>query len=76
MQLAAVLIPAEEGGFVALNPETGTTTQGESIEEALANLQEATELYLEEFSVTSWRRHCNGFPACAMPRRHSARTGA
>ena len=54
MQLSAVLIPAEEGGFVALNPETGTTTQGESIEEALANLQEATELYLEEFSVTSY----------------------
>ena len=53
MQLSAVLIPAEEGGFVALNPETGTTTQGESIEEALANLQEATELYLEVFAVTS-----------------------
>lgn len=52
MQLTAVLIPAAEGGFVALNPETGTTTQGESIEEALANLQEATELYLQEFSVT------------------------
>lgn len=52
MQLTAVLMPAEEGGFVALNPETGTTTQGESIEEALANLREATELYLEEFSVT------------------------
>lgn len=49
MQLTAVLMPAEEGGFVALNPETGTTTQGESIEEALANLKEATELYLEEF---------------------------
>ena len=54
MQLTAVLIPAEEGGFVALNPETGTTTQGESIEEALANLQEATELYLQEFPVTSY----------------------
>ena len=54
MQLTAVLIPAAEGGFVALNPETGTTTQGESIEEALANLKEATELYLEEFSVTSY----------------------
>ena len=54
MQLTAVLIPAEEGGFVALNPETGTSAQGESIEEALANLQEATELYLEEFSVVSY----------------------
>ncbi|MEO8779476.1 MAG: type II toxin-antitoxin system HicB family antitoxin [Rhodanobacter sp.] len=49
MQLTAVLTPAEEGGFVALNPETGTTTQGDSIEEALAQLKEATELYLEEF---------------------------
>ena len=54
MQFTAVLIPAEEGGFVALNPETGTTTQGESIEEALANLQEATELYLEEFPASSY----------------------
>lgn len=54
MQLTAVLIPAEEGGFVALNPETGTTTQGESIEEALANLREATELYLEEFPASSF----------------------
>ena len=24
MQVTAVLTPAEEGGFVALNPETGT----------------------------------------------------
>lgn len=52
MILTAVLIPAPEGGFTALNPETGTTTQGESIEEALANLREATELYLEEFPIT------------------------
>lgn len=54
MQFTAVLIPAEEGGFVALNPETGTTTQGESIEEALLNLQEATSLYLEEFPARSF----------------------
>ncbi|MBS3964574.1 MAG: type II toxin-antitoxin system HicB family antitoxin [Methylomonas sp.] len=51
MELSAVLTPAVEGGYIALNPETGTTTQGESIEEALANLQEATELYLEEFPL-------------------------
>lgn len=50
MQLTAVLIPAEEGGFVAFNPETGTTTQGESIEEALSNLQEATEALLGRIS--------------------------
>ena len=46
MELTAVLTHAEEGGFVALNPETGTTTQGETVEEAVANLKEATALYL------------------------------
>lgn len=54
MILTAVLIPAPEGGFTALNPETGTTTQGESVEEALANLREATELYLDEFPITTF----------------------
>jgi predicted RNase H-like HicB family nuclease len=49
MDLTAVLTPAEEGGFVAFNPETGTTTQGETVEEALANLKEATTLYMAEF---------------------------
>ena len=38
---------------MALNPETGTTTQGESVAEALANLKEATGLYLEEFPLSS-----------------------
>jgi predicted RNase H-like HicB family nuclease len=47
MQLSAVLTPAEEGGYIAHNPETLTTTEGETIEEALANLKEAVELYLE-----------------------------
>ena len=53
MELTAVLTPAEEGGYVALNPETGTTTQGETVEEAIANLREATALYLSEFSLPS-----------------------
>ncbi len=52
MQVTAVLTPAEEGGYVAHNPETGTTSQGETIEEAIANLREAVELYLEEFPMT------------------------
>ena len=49
MKLTAVLTPAPEGGFVAFNPETGTSSQGETETEAVANLREATELYLEEF---------------------------
>ncbi len=51
MQLSAVLTPAEEGGYIAHNPETLTTTDGETIEEALANLKEAVELYHEEFNA-------------------------
>lgn len=48
IRLSAVFMPALEGGLMGLNPETGTTARGESIEEALANLREATELYLED----------------------------
>ena len=50
MRLSAV-IHREKGWFIATNPETGTTTQGETFDEALANLREATELYLEEFPL-------------------------
>ena len=51
MQVTAVLTPAAEGGFVAYNPETGTTSQGETVEDVLANLREAVELYLEAFPM-------------------------
>jgi predicted RNase H-like HicB family nuclease len=53
MILTAVFTPDEAGGYVALNPETGTTTQGDTLQEALANLKEATELYLEEFPMVT-----------------------
>ena len=46
--LTAVL--HKEGNlYVADCPEVGTASQGSSIEQALQNLKEATELYLEEF---------------------------
>ncbi|MDO9462921.1 MAG: type II toxin-antitoxin system HicB family antitoxin [Deltaproteobacteria bacterium] len=41
----------EDDLYVAECPEVGTVSQGYSIEEALANLKEATELYLEEFPL-------------------------
>ena len=50
MRLSAV-IHKENGWFIATNPETGTTTQGKTFDEALSNLTEATELYLEEFPL-------------------------
>ncbi len=46
------LTAAPEGGYVAHDPATGTTTQGDSIADALANLREAIDLYLEEFPST------------------------
>lgn len=54
MTLTAIIYPdAETDWLVAHNPETGTTTQGKTVEEALANLREATELYLSEFPLKS-----------------------
>jgi len=41
----------EEDLYVAECPEVGTFSQGKTIEEAIANLKEATELYLEEFPL-------------------------
>jgi len=41
----------EDDLYVAECPEVGTVSQGYTIEEATANLQEATELYLEEFPM-------------------------
>lgn len=43
-----VLIPAEEGGYVALIRELpGCITQGETIEEAIAMIEEAKDLWIE-----------------------------
>jgi predicted RNase H-like HicB family nuclease len=39
----------EDDIYVAECPEVGTVSQGYTIDEAIANLKEATELYLEEF---------------------------
>jgi len=48
--LTAVL-HREEELYVAECPEVGTVSQGYTVEEAIANLKEATELYLEEFPL-------------------------
>jgi predicted RNase H-like HicB family nuclease len=53
--LTAVL--HKEGNlYVAECPEVGTASQGTTIEEAVENLREATELYLEEFPVEETQR--------------------
>jgi predicted RNase H-like HicB family nuclease len=48
--LTAVL-HKEDDLYVAECPEVGTVSQGITIEDAIANLKEATELYLEEFPI-------------------------
>ena len=45
------LLQQEAGVYVATCPEVGTVSQGGTIDQALANLREATELYLEEFCL-------------------------
>ena len=48
MKLTVVLEPQEEGGFTVYVPSLkGCVSQGETKEEALKNIKEAIELYLE-----------------------------
>ncbi|MCL5990694.1 MAG: type II toxin-antitoxin system HicB family antitoxin [Bacteroidetes bacterium] len=47
------VVHLEEDIYVAECPEVGTVSQGPTIEEAIDNLKEATELYLEEFWLNS-----------------------
>jgi predicted RNase H-like HicB family nuclease len=48
-KIFTAIIHREEELYVAECPEVGTVSQGETIEQAINNLKEATELYLEEF---------------------------
>lgn len=48
MKLRVVLQPSDEGGFTVYVPSLpGCISEGDSREEALANIREAIELYLE-----------------------------
>ncbi len=51
MKTFTAIVQKEEDMYVAKCPEVGTVSQGRTIEEAVANLKEATELYLEEFPI-------------------------
>ena len=49
--MATAVLHSEDELYVAECPEVGTVSQGYTIEEAIANLKEATELYLKEFPM-------------------------
>ncbi|HEY9809409.1 MAG TPA: type II toxin-antitoxin system HicB family antitoxin [Halomicronema sp.] len=50
-KVLTAIVHKEEDMYVAECPEVGTVDQGGTIEEAIANLKEATRLYLEVCSV-------------------------
>jgi predicted RNase H-like HicB family nuclease len=48
MKIKIILEPSEEGGYTAIVPSLpGCISEGETREEALSNIREAIELYLE-----------------------------
>ena len=53
MNTFSAIIHKEDDLYVAECHEVGTASQGYSIEEAIENLKEATELYLEEFPMVT-----------------------
>lgn len=51
MRTFIAVLHKEDNLYIAECPEVGTVSQGNTVEEAVANLKEATELYLEEFPL-------------------------
>jgi predicted RNase H-like HicB family nuclease len=55
-----VVIEQDEDGYYAYTPELeGCQTQGDSLDEILANMKEAIELYLETLSYDEMKRRLN-----------------
>ena len=54
MSIFTAILHKEEDIFIADCPEVGTVSQGNTIEEAIHNLKEATDLYLDEFSIKDY----------------------
>ncbi len=63
------LIEREGDGYVSRCPELDVTSQGDSIEEARANLQEAVELFLECASPEEIEDRLLGTAGDEPPRR-------
>ena len=51
IEVLTAILHKEDDLSVAECPEVGTVSQGYSVEEAVANLKEATELALEELAL-------------------------
>jgi predicted RNase H-like HicB family nuclease len=51
MRTFLISIKKEDKYYVVRCPELGVTSQGETLEEAQANIKEAIELYIESFGL-------------------------
>ncbi len=54
------LLEREKNGYVSLCPELDIASQGKTVEEAMANLKEAVELFLECAPKAEVRRRYRG----------------
>jgi len=59
MQSFTAIIEREDNLFVALCPELDIASQGETVSEARANLEEALSLFFETASVSEIERRRN-----------------
>ena len=50
-RMFTVILYKEDNMYIAECPEVGTVDQGETIEQAITGLKEATRLYLEDFPL-------------------------
>ena len=60
MKLNVILEPSDEGGYTVYVPSLpGCISEGDNIEDALNNIKEASELYLEsETTVEHYNWRC------------------
>jgi predicted RNase H-like HicB family nuclease len=56
MKMFTAVLHQEDDLYIADCPEVGTVSQGHTVEEAVSNLKEATELYLTEFPLPQTSR--------------------
>ena len=62
------IVEREDNGYVAICPELDVVSQGDTVEEAKANLREAVELFLETADESEIQRRLH--PAAANSRLH------
>ena len=60
------MINREGEWFVAIDPVTGVTSQGKSLDEALKNFQEAYKLWLENAEPWERERAIKGEPIATL----------